>query len=346
MKKLKVLIVNETYLPNMSGVVRFSQELSNYLIKAGHQVVIMAPSTSIKDEVQNSGGLIIFRMKSVSVKGFHPNFRIVSPLNINRKAAKIIQNFKPDIIHIQNHFTLGKACLKAAKNMQIPIIGTSHFMPNNLLEYIPLPNILAHKTNSLMWKNFVRVYNQLDYVTSPTSAAEALIKKVGLKNKITVISNGIDLNKFKKIEVNDKNFIKYGLNKKLPTFIFVGRLDPDKNVDLILKATASAIQKQRIQAVIVGNGKDEKKLKEMYHTLNLEDNVFFTGRVSDDDLLILLNLADVAIASGSIELQCISAMEAMAYSLPILALNAVALPELVKNDVNGFLFELDRKSVV
>ena len=341
MHKLKIFIVNETYLPNISGVVRFSQELSKYLIKAGHHVAIMAPSTSIKDEIQNSNGLTIFRMKSVSAKGFHPNFRIVSPLNINKKAAEIIQNFKPDIIHIQNHFTLGKACLKAAKKMQIPIIGTSHFVPDNILEYIPLPGILADRTNNLMWKDFVKVYNQLDCVTSPTFAAKALIEKVGLKNKITVISNGIDLSKFKPIKISDENFNKYSLNKNLPIFIFVGRLDPDKNVDLILKATSLAVQKQKIQVVIVGNGKDEKKLKEMYRTLNLEDKVFFTGRVSDADLQILLNLADVAVASGSIELQCISVMEAMAMNLPILALSAIALPELVKDGVNGFLFEFN-----
>jgi len=97
--------------------------------------------------------------------------------------------------------------------------------------------------------------------------------------------------------------------------------------------------------VIVGKGNDENEFKKISQDLKLEKNIIFTNEVSGDDLRKLLNLANVYIGSGSAELQGIAVMEAMAMSLPILALNAVALPELVESGVNGFLFELNKSDL-
>ncbi len=340
MKKLKILIANETYPPDINGAAKFSSQLAVSLADKGHQVAVIAPSVTIKDEIEIKNNLKIFRMRSISIKKIHPYFRVIIPLDINKKVEKIIKDFKPDIIHIQNHFILGRACLKSVKKNNIPIIGTNHFMPDNLLEY--LPAIVAKKANDIMWKDFVKIYNQLDYVTSPSLAAKALIKKIGLKNNIAVISNGVNLNKFKPTKVKTEDFVKFNLDKNIPIFIFVGRLEKDKNVDLIIEATKLVLKKRKIQVVIIGKGKDENEFRRIAQDLKLGKNIIFANEVSDNDLRKLLNLADVYIGSGSAELQGIAVMEAMAMSLPILALNAVALPELVKSGVNGFLFELNK----
>ena len=97
--------------------------------------------------------------------------------------------------------------------------------------------------------------------------------------------------------------------------------------------------------VIVGMGKDEDSLKKLVRELKLEDRVVFTGKVSDADLKQLYSIANVYIGSGSAELQGLSVMEAMANGLPVLAANAVALPELVEDNVNGYLFELNPKNL-
>ena len=340
MEKLKILIANETYPPDINGAAKFSSQLAVSLADKGHQVAVIAPSVTIKDEIEIKNNLKIFRMRSISIKKIHPYFRVIIPLDINKKVEKIIKDFKPDIIHIQNHFILGRACLKSVKKNNIPIIGTNHFMPDNLLEY--LPAIVAKKANDIMWKDFVKIYNQLDYVTSPSLAAKALIKKIGLKNNIAVISNGVNLNKFKPTKVKTEDFVKFNLDKNIPIFIFVGRLEKDKNVDLIIEATKLVLKKRKIQVVIIGKGKDENEFRRIAQDLKLGKNIIFANEVSDNDLRKLLNLADVYIGSGSAELQGIAVMEAMAMSLPILALNAVALPELVKSGVNGFLFELNK----
>jgi len=343
MEKLKILIASETYPPQINGAAKFTQQLAVGLAKNGHQVRLIAPGVKFQDEIEEKDGVKIFRMKSILVKKIHPYFRSVAPLNLGKKINKIFNDFKPDIIHIQNHFILGKICLKIAKKRNVPIVGTNHFMPDNLLEYVP--KLIAQKTANIMWKDFLKVYNQLNCVTAPSLAAKALVEKVGLKNKVVVISNGIDLNKFKPIEIRDENFDKFGLDKNTPIFIFVGRLEKDKNIDLILKAVRLVLEKKNMQVIIVGKGKDEENFKKIADELKLSKSVIFTGETSDKDLHLLLNLADAYIASGSAELQGIAVMEAMAASLPILALNAVALPELVENGVNGFLFEFNENDL-
>jgi glycosyltransferase involved in cell wall biosynthesis len=69
--------------------------------------------------------------------------------------------------------------------------------------------------------------------------------------------------------------------------------------------------------------------------------VVFTGFVPNDDLPYLYSISNIYIGAGAAELQGIAVMEAMATGLPVLAANAVALPELVKDGENGYLFALD-----
>jgi len=340
MKKLRILLAIENYLPNLNGVAIFTQRLAYSLSERGHRVAVIAPGTKFKDEeIEEDNQIKIYRMKSIPIKPIHPTFRIVYKANIEKKIRKITRDFRPDIIHIQNHFTLGRACVNEAKILNIPIIGTNHFMPENLLEYFP--QFIRKKIVSSMWRDFLKVYNQLDYVTTPSYVAKKILMNLGLKNEISVISNGICLQKFRKVQVKDDIYQKFKLNKNLPIFLFVGRLDKDKNIDMVLKAVKLALKKKTFQTVIVGKGKDVKSLKKLSKALNISDKIIFTGEVNDNDLHILLSLADIYIASGSAELQGIAVMEAMASELPVLALNAVALPELVKNGINGFLFEFD-----
>jgi glycosyltransferase involved in cell wall biosynthesis len=119
----------------------------------------------------------------------------------------------------------------------------------------------------------------------------------------------------------------------------VGRLEKDKKVDLVINATAKASADAQVQTVIVGRGKDEGEFRELAKRLNLDGTLVFTGYVPDDDLPLLYNAADVYIGAGAAELQGLAVMEGMASGLPILVANAVALPELLEEGVNGFLFE-------
>lgn len=336
---MKILLISETYPPDTNGAAIAVERLAKGFAQKGHKVSVIGPSDSFNDNIENLKNLKIFRVQTVSLKPIHPYFRAILKPGLKKMITHIIDEVKPDIIHINNHMSLGRTALTIAKKKNIPIIGTNHFMPENLLEYFP--NSFGKPLTKIMWNDFLSVYNRVDYVTAPSKIAIKMIVDMGLKTPRKVISNGLDLKIFKKCKVDTDFYKKYKINPKIPTFLFVGRLEVDKNIDIILKALNIFLRKNYAQVIIVGKGKDEKKFIQLAKDLDLGKKVIFTGRVSDSDLRKFYSMANIYIGSGTAELQGLAVMEAMASGLPVLAVNAVALPELVENDVNGHLFELD-----
>ena len=343
-KKLKILIASETYPPDMNGAAIFTQRLGKELCKRGHKVLTIAPNYRFKDELEKDGsGLNIFRVKSFAVKPIHPYFRVIDMVGLRGKMRKKIKEFNPDIIHIQNHFLLGNTTLKIAKYLNIPVIGTNHFMPENLLQY--LPSLIHKEAKKIMWRHFKSVYKKLNFITSPSFAAIKMVKDMGLTNPMTVISNGINLHKFKKHGKDKELMAKYNIDGSEPLLLFVGRMERDKNIDLLLRAVKIALKQVKFKVLLVGQGKNDRDLVDMRNELGLQKYVIFTGRIDDNELERIYSLADIYLATGTAELQGIAVMEAMTTGLPVLAINAVALPELVISGENGYLFEKDERDL-
>ena len=348
MGPLRILIASDTYPPQMNGAAIATRRLALGLARRGHQVAVVAPSMRFKDEtgketVAGGGESTLFRVKSFPAKPVHPQFRVTSWFGITGKLERMVDGFHPDIIHIQNHFILGRACLKIAARRGIPIVGTNHFMPDNLFEFIPGP--LRAPVSAIMWGHFLRTYNRLDCVVAPSHAGRQMLEAIDLTARTRVISNGIDLDRYRRVDPPPSIFLKYAIRQDCPTFVTVGRLERDKNVPLILKATALVSQQEPVQTVIVGTGKDESEFRGLARRLQLGPAAIFTGLVPEEDLPYLYSLGDIYIGAGAAELQGMAVMEAMAAGLPVLAANAVALPELVRDGENGYLFDLDPRSL-
>jgi len=336
---MKIIIASETFptKTHIDGCAVFTERLAKGLAARGHQVLAIGPNSEFKDSLDREGpNLKVFRLKSFLVKPVHPRFRFIYNIDLFWKLKKVVKNFNPDIIHIQNHMAVGRILVSLAKKMMIPIGGTNHFMPENLIQWMPFGK---EETSKIMWLDFCRVFDKLDFVTTPTQAAADLLRKIGFYNDIVIISNGIDLKKFKKRPVKDLLWEKYDLDKKLRNFIFVGRIDKDKNVNLAIKSFSIALKKSKMQFLVVGVGPKENEYKNLAKKLGVSKYVKFTGKVSEEELRALYCMADVCVAPGEAELQGIAIMEAMACGLPVIGLNAVAIPELVKDGVNGYIFE-------
>lgn len=338
---MNILVANDNYPPQMNGAALASQRLVRGLAGRGHRVSVVAPSMSFRDEQQADSlepEVTVHRIKSFSTKPFHPEFRIPFWARITAKLDRIIQDLEPDIIHLQNHFVVSQASLRLARRYGIPVVGTNHFTPDNLLHYFPRP--LRTAGSAVMWRHWLRVYGRLDCIFAPSHACLAMLREAGLTAPAQVVSNGIVLNRYGRRDVPEEIYGKYGIRKGVPIFLSVGRLEKDKKVDLIIRATAAAAAYGEVQTVIAGRGKDEPEFRQLSRELGLDGNVVFTGFVSNDDLAALYSLADVYVGAGFAELQGLAVMEAMAAGLPILAANCLALPELVENGVNGYLFPL------
>jgi glycosyltransferase involved in cell wall biosynthesis len=158
-----------------------------------------------------------------------------------------------------------------------------------------------------------------------------------------VVSNGIDLKRFS--GHNDGKYLKQKLAlPDAPTFLFVGRLDKEKNIDVFIKALSLLKDSYQFHAVIVGQGKEEKPLKSLALELGVLERLTFTGYLPKKDLPNIYDVADIFVMPSIAELQSLVTMEAMASGLPVVGADAVALPHLIHDGVNGFLFHPGNES--
>jgi glycosyltransferase involved in cell wall biosynthesis len=335
---MKILVGCDTYFPDYNGAARFARQLATSLAQKNHEVAIIAPSTSNRYFIDHVDGLKVYRIPSIPLPVYN-RFRIVVPVLTDQKIKKIVAEFKPDIIHVQGHFTVCSAIVYAAKKKNIPMVGTNHLMPENIVHYFHFPDPLEKQLAKIIWGHVKKVFSQLEVVTTPTTTASQLLYNVGFKKTVHAVSNGIDIHRFNPHNKDLKE--RYHLPFDRPIFLTVSRLDPEKRIDLVIKAFAKSLAKGPAHLLIAGKGQEQPNLEKLTRKLGISEQVTFTGFLSDEELPMIYASADVFVIAGVAELQSIVTMEAMATGLPIIAANAVALPELIKPGQNGYLFKID-----
>jgi glycosyltransferase involved in cell wall biosynthesis len=324
----------DTFWPEINGAASFIARLSAGLAERGHDVHVAAPSYSNKKlgaQVEEHEGQKFTVHRIYSWRWYpHPWLRFSLPWRIKRNSASIIDEVKPDVIHFQSHIVIGRGMTIEGRKRGIRIIGTNHFMPENLLEYtLIIPPFLTEKAIKAAWGAANRTFGRAERVTTPTrKAAEYLEANTSVKN-VVAISCGIDAHNYTpNMEPRTDNLI-----------VFLGRVVEEKQIDKLLRAFATLDSSLDARLEIVGGGDQETRLKQLAAHLGVTDRVTFTGYVDEAYLRNALTRASVFAMPSIAELQSISTMEAMASGLPIVAADAMALPHLVHDGENGFLFE-------
>ncbi|WP_235492323.1 glycosyltransferase [Leifsonia sp. Root112D2] len=330
-KPLTIVIGADTFSPDVNGAARFAERLASGLAARGHDVHVVAPAASRKHgtwtETYEGQDITAHRLRSYR---WYPHdwLRWAVPWRIKQNSARILDEVKPDVVHFQSHIVTGRGLSVEAEKRGIRIIGTNHFMPENMLEFTGIPKPMQEWAIGLAWRAARRSFVRAEAVTSPTKkAAEFLEKYTGLTG-VHAISCGIDADNY------TPDFEPRTANR----IVFVGRVTGEKQIDVLLRAMTLLPADLDAQLEIVGGGDQKKNLEHLAETLGIADRVTFTGYVTDDELRQAYTRATVLAMPSIAELQSIVTMEAMASGLPIVAANAMALPHLVHDGENGYLF--------
>jgi 1,2-diacylglycerol 3-alpha-glucosyltransferase len=336
--KLKILIALESYPPTINGSGIATRRLVTGLARRGHEVTVFCPGKTIRNDIKIEDGVSIYRISSLPVI-FYKEYRFSPFANISIK--NIYKKLNPDIVHIIDHLFVAGAVHKIAKKNKIKTIGTNYFTPNNWLINLKIKkNSALYKIcEKILWQAFLKIYNKIDIITVPTFYSKKLIQSICIKKSVKVISCGIDLGMFKKNKIDENIFIKFKIDKNKITLLSVSRLDKEKRVGVLLKALYLIKDKIDFQCIVTGSGKDKKNLETFVLENGLSNKVIFTDFVSDSDLKNLYKISNIFLTASEVELQGLSIMEALASGLPVIASNSMAIPELVQDGVNGYLFE-------
>lgn len=332
--KLRVVLACDTFGPDVNGAARFAERLAAGLARRGHEMHIIAPAvkglSGTNKEIHDGAELTVHRFPSIQMRR-ELSVRMMKPIGLKGKLGKLLDELRPDAVHIQSHLLVGRLLVGESKKRGIKTIATNHTMPENLIRYsVRIPEFFERPIMKFGWWDTGRVLKKMDKVTTPTRrAADILERESGLRD-VLAISCGIDASRF----INNTP-----TSNKDPRVLFVGRLDYEKRLDILIHAIHQISREIDVTLEIVGNGGERDALKKLSKELGIENRVKFLGFVSEEDLPKAYERATVFAMPSIAELQSIATMEAMASGRPVIAANAMALPHLVHSGDNGYLYE-------
>ncbi|WP_307038242.1 glycosyltransferase [Arthrobacter sp. B3I4] len=331
-KPLTILIAADTYPPDVNGAAQFGYRLAKGMTARGHNVHVLACRASKgKSFSEFRDEATVHRLRSHSVPT-HEYFRITFPWEIKKEIALLFDRVQPDVVHIQSHYMIGEHVLYEAVKRGVRIVATNHFMPENLNPFLPFPQWFKDIVGKVSWRDMGKVMGQADVVTTPTPLAAKAMHDHAFLRKVLPLSNGIDAAAY---ELNPGEEAPAHTS---PTVLFAGRLAEEKHIDVLIDAVSKTPEELDIHLEIVGGGEVRPALETQVERLGLPDRVKFLGLASDEELRRAYLGADLFCMPGTAELQSLVTLEAMSASTPVVLADAMALPHLVRDGENGFLF--------
>jgi len=338
---MKIAIFSDSFYPQVDGVASVVYESAQGLSKLGHDVYVFTASTGRffkhregrKEKAQN---FTLFRIPSIPAL-IYSGYRLALPVGF---ALNKLRKIKPDIIHTHTPFSVGWEAVWSAKIFGIPIISTHHTFYNHYLKHAKVDYAWAKKVS---WRYTIGYYNRCDFVLSPSKSLADELKFQGLKKPIKTLPNPIDTEFFQPVSSQTKKEeLKKTLGIKGISLVYMGRVSYEKSIDQVIKAAALAMKKfPNLQLVIVGDGPERKKLEKLANDLEIEQNVLFFGIKHGKNLVEALQANDVFLTASKTENMPVSILEAMATGLPVIGVDALGIPEIVLDNVNGFIVPPD-----
>jgi glycosyltransferase involved in cell wall biosynthesis len=336
--RMEVLEANRTHVA-VTGE-RLASRLSpsverhrSFFSSSGHEVHIVAPGavdgpnrSSI--EVHEGQPMMVHRLRSWRWRP-HPWLRYALPWRIEQNAARILDDVKPDVVHFQSHIVVGRGLAREAVKRGIRVIGTNHFMPENALQFTPFIGSLREPAIRMAWKAAARTFGLAEAVTTPTRKAADYLERYTELRDVHPISCGLH------IEHYTPNMAPRSEN----VVLFLGRVEAEKHIEELLRAAATLDPALDVKVEIIGDGEQRPALEKLASQLGIAHRVHFAGHAPEDYLKQQLTRASVFAMPSRAELQSIATMEAMASGLPVIGANAMALPHLIHDGENGFLYE-------
>jgi len=318
-------MVTDQYPPFVGGVARHVLLVKTELEKRGHTITVLTTDFGKKKVETN-----VYTLPSVPFP-----LRRLDPMVIpfNPELESKLEKLPFDIVH--NHlFMSGFMGLRIAKKKTIPSLVTLHLLFNTYVNWIlPFPKTWYPFTDRVARYYF----NKHDAVDAPSTKAYKELQRLHLSAELKLIYNGINLPDPRNVNEN-LFFDTFHVDKKDPLIAIIGRIDPEKNVDLTVKAVAKVRMKiPNIKLAIVGDGQLRPQVEKVVDALDMRKSVLFTGYV-DQAMVASINKASQIILFASVgDTLPTVLIEGMSLEKPIIAVNDLAIVDLVHNKKNGII---------
>ena len=323
---MRIGIFTDTFTPQINGVVTSINILKKELINKGHEVFVFAPRIPGYFDITPN----IFRFPSLPFI-FLPEHRL------SWSSAALMKNFEKlglEIIHSQTPFFVGWLAARLSKKYRIPHIHTYHTFFEKYGHYILMPEKLNRFVTKYVSHRFC---NQAQLVIAPSRDMLGILKTYGFKTPLVEISTGIDLEDFPR-QPDPVVMRKLGLAEGRQYLVYAGRLAEEKNLDFLLAAFARiAPEFPQVDFLIIGSGPKKGHLQHLAEKRGLSGRIIFTGYLQREEVLQCFKFCRLFVFASLTETQGMVILEAMTAGLPVVALKAMGIGEIMGDNRGGFL---------
>jgi glycosyltransferase involved in cell wall biosynthesis len=316
---MKIALFTETFLPKVDGIVTRLSHTVDHLQRLGDQVLVVSPD----------GGLREYKgAKICGIPGFplplYPELKLALP---RPSLRQVLEEFRPDLIHIVNPAVLGLGGLYYAKSLDVPLVASYHTHLPKYLEHYGLGML-----EGVLWELLKAMHNQAQLNLCTSTAMQEALTSHGIE-RVEVWQKGVDTELFQPDLASQavRSHLSQG-HPEHPLLLYVGRLSAEKEIDRI-KPVLQAIPGARL--ALVGDGPYRTELEKEF----ADTPTHFVGYLTGKDLAAAFASADAFVFPSRTETLGLVLLEAMAAGCPVIAANAGGIPDIVTDGVNGYLFD-------
>lgn len=310
---MRVLIVTESFLPQINGVTNSVLRVCEQLVRRGHEAAVIAPGPGPTEW----SGVPVIRTPSCPVPGYR-DFRVALPFPA---MLETLLDFRPDVVHLASPAVLGAQAATAAAQFGVPCVAVYQ---TDLAAYAGRYGFGV--AEQVVWRRIARVHAAAARTLAPSAAAVRQLEERGVQ-RVFRWARGVDLERFHPSRRDASLRREWAPGGEI-IIGYVGRLAHEKELGLL----AAVQDLPGVRLVVVGDGPQRRQLERSLHRGR------FTGLLTGDGLAAAFASLDVFVHTGAHETFCQAAQEALSSGVPVVAPAAGGLLDLVQPEVNGLFF--------
>jgi len=324
---MKIAVFSNTYRPFVGGVTRSIDTFVEEFRKKGHEVQLFVPRFKGVHESTEW----ICRVSAI------PRFNQTDfslPLPFSLKVRTRFKEFAPDVVHVQHPFFLGEMGMHLGKYRRLPLVLTYHTQYEQYAHYTPVDTDLVKRWIINVCTSFCDL---CDLVIAPSRDLKQVLIERGVRTPIEVIPTGIDLSRSVPRDTGGlRKRLELGEETKI--LVHVGRFGPEKNLEFLFRSVAKAlVRRPALVFYVAGEGTLCDPLKRLARQLGMAERVYFEGKLSPLELSNVYADGDLFVFASKTETQGLVVLEAMAAGMPVVAVDAPGVRDMVEDGLEGFL---------
>ncbi|NNG03042.1 MAG: glycosyltransferase [Inquilinus sp.] len=332
---MNILMMTNTYSPHVGGVARSVERFAAAYRRRGHEVLVVAPE--FEDMPRGETGVL----RIPAIQNFNgSDFSVVLPVSLLLVSA--LDRFRPDIVHAHHPFLIGATAVRVASSRGLPLVFTHHTLYERYTHYVPGDSPALQRFVIDLSTSYA---NLCDQIFAPSRTIADLLRRRGVTAPISEVPTGLDLAAF-----HGGDGTRFRTRYDIPADAFlvghIGRLAPEKNLAFLARAVVRFLRATpTARFAVVGGGPSEAAIRAIFAAAGLADRLVLTGTLTGDALVDAYRAMDVFAFASQSETQGMVLTEAMACGVPVVAVDAPGVREVVRDGENGRLLPVEDEAV-